>query len=362
MELHERNIRQALSKVMEPDLKKDIIELDLVRDIALSEEGLRFTLMVLNPAMHARKRLEGACRFALERNFGEALKSIEIDVKLMASKDQTPDLRKILPGVQHIIAVASGKGGVGKSTVSANLAAGLAQQGHRVGLVDADIYGPSMPLMFNLVGEKPQTVEVDGKRYIEPLSSYGVKVLSIGFFADTSQAIVWRGPMASKALNQMFSDVYWGSLDYLIIDLPPGTGDIHLSLVQNIPLTGAVVVSTPQQIALADARKAVDMFRLEQINVPVLGLIENMAYFTPAELPDRKYFIFGKQGARMLAEDIGIPFLGELPIIGSICESGDVGRPAVLQEESLSSQAFQEIIRNFEQVLEKGPKVPEKPI
>ncbi len=346
MELNDKNLLEALSNVMEPELKKDIVALNLVHDVKTADGKISFTLNVVNPAMHARKRLEDACRFAIERNFGRDVE-VEINVKVLSKEEQNPEQRKVLPGVKHIIAVASGKGGVGKSTVAANLAAGLASDGYSVGLVDADIYGPSMPIMFNVADEKPRTTEVNGKNLIVPVLSYGVKLLSIGFFADTSQAIVWRGPMASKALNQMFSDVHWGPLDFMIIDLPPGTGDIHLSLVQNIPLTGAVVVSTPQNIALADARKAVGMFQLDAIKVPVLGIVENMAYFTPAELPNRKYHIFGKEGARRLAEEINVPFLGELPIVSSICESGDVGRPAVLQEETLSAQAFREIIRNF---------------
>ncbi len=339
-------IRKALSNIIEPDTKKDIVSLDLVSDVRVDGNSVWFTLYHINPTMHARKRMEDACRFAIERNFG---KNVKVDVKneILSKDDRTPEQRKVLPGVKHIVAVASGKGGVGKSTVAANLAAGLARAGYSVGLVDADIYGPSMPIMFDVEHEKPRTVEVDGKNYIQPVENYGVKLLSIGFFADTSQAIVWRGPMASKALTQMFNDAWWGPLDYMIIDLPPGTGDIHLSLVQGVPLTGAVVVSTPQNIALADAQKAVSMFQMDSIKVPVIGIIENMAYFTPAELPDRKYYIFGREGARNLAGSLGIPFLGELPIIESIREAGDVGRPAVLQDETISAQAFRQIINNF---------------
>lgn len=346
MELNHKNLIDVLSNVMEPDVKKDIVALNLVREVEVSGQKVSFTLGLLNPTMHARKRMEDACRFAIERNFGREVK-VDIQTKVLSKEEQNPEQRKILPGVTHIIAVASGKGGVGKSTVAANLAAGLAAEGHSVGLVDADIYGPSMPLMFDVEKEKPGTTQVDGTSKIVPVENYGVKILSIGFFADTSQAIVWRGPMASKALNQMFTDVAWGPLDYMIIDLPPGTGDIHLSLVQGVPLTGAVVVSTPQNIALADARKAVSMFQMDVINVPVIGIVENMAYFTPAELPDRKYHIFGEAGARNLAAEIGVPFLGELPIVPAICEAGDVGRPVVLQEETLSAKAFREIIRNF---------------
>jgi len=346
MELTKENILKVLSNVMEPEKKKDIVTLEMIQNVSIDNGKLSFTLYVLNPAMHSRKRMEDACRFAIERNFGKELE-VEIDLKVLSKEEQSASQRKILPGVKKIIAVASGKGGVGKSTVAANLAAGLAREGYSVGLVDADIYGPSMPIMFDVEGEKPRVKEIDGKNYILPVENYGVKILSIGFFADTSQAIVWRGPMASKALNQMFSDVHWGQLDYVIVDLPPGTGDIHLSLVQAVPLTGAIVVSTPQNIALADAKKAVSMFQMDVINVPVLGIVENMSYFTPDDLPDRKYYIFGKEGAKNLAADLKVPFLGELPLIQSIRESGDAGRPAIMQESTPSEKAFRQIIRNF---------------
>lgn len=356
MELTIDNVKSVLGNITEPDVKKDIITLDLVRYISVSEKRLIFTLYALNPAMHSRKRMEDACRFAIERKFGKDVEVI-ITTKVMSKDEKAPEQRKILPGVKYIVAVASGKGGVGKSTVAANLAVGLAQEGYKVGLVDADIYGPSMPLMLDVENEKPYTREVDGKNYIIPVENYGVKILSIGFFADPSQAIVWRGPMASKALNQMFGDALWGDLDYMIIDLPPGTGDVHLSLVQGVPLTGAVIVSTPQNIALADARKAVSMFQLENIKVPVLGIIENMAYFTPGELPDRKYYIFGREGAKNLAKDLNVPFLGELPLIQSIREAGDVGRPAVLQTETASADAFRKILRNFVKEIEAKDSV-----
>jgi len=346
MELTRENILKVLSNVMEPEKKKDIVSLEMIKNVEIGSNKLSFTLYVLNPAMHSRKRMEDACRFAIERNFGKELE-VDIDVKVLSKEEQSASQRKILPGVKNIIAVASGKGGVGKSTVAANLAAGLAREGFSVGLVDADIYGPSMPIMFDVEGEKPRVKEIDGKNYILPVENYGVKILSIGFFADTSQAIVWRGPMASKALNQMFSDVHWGQLDYVIVDLPPGTGDIHLSLVQAVPLTGAIVVSTPQNIALADAKKAVSMFQMDVINVPVLGIIENMSYFTPDDLPDRKYYIFGREGAQNLAADLRVPFLGELPLIQSIRESGDAGRPAIMQDSTPSEKAFRQIIRNF---------------
>jgi len=250
-----------------------------------------------------------------------------------------------IPGIQHIVAVASGKGGVGKSTVTANLAVALAEMGFSVGVVDADIYGPSLPLMLDAVNEKPGSIEVDGKRMMEPVFTHGVKLMSIGFFAGIDQAVVWRGPMATKALTQMLKDTYWGELDFLLLDLPPGTGDIHLSVVQAVPVSGAVVVSTPQAVALADARKGVGMFRMESIGVPVLGLVENMAYFTPAELPNNKYYLFGQGGVRRLADEVQVPFLGEIPLVQSIREAGDVGRPAVLQTEGPAREAFVRIAR-----------------
>ncbi|HQW87924.1 MAG TPA: Mrp/NBP35 family ATP-binding protein, partial [Flavobacteriales bacterium] len=268
---------------------------------------------------------------------------VQVRVTVNPLSGERAGIRKVLPGVKHIVAVASGKGGVGKSTITANLAAGLAARGLKVGLVDADIHGPSMPLMFDVLKERPRTTERDGKPVIVPVESHGVKLLSIGFFAEPDQAIVWRGPMASKALEQLFKDGDWGELDVMLVDLPPGTGDIHLSLVQAVPLTGAIIVSTPQPVALADARKGVGMFRLPSVNVPVLGIVENMAWFTPAELPNNRYHIFGKGGARALAEELGVPFLGEVPLVQSIREAGDVGRPAVLQEGTPSAAAFTDL-------------------
>jgi ATP-binding protein involved in chromosome partitioning len=258
-----------------------------------------------------------------------------------------------IPNVKNIIAVSSGKGGVGKSTITANLAVGLAQLGNKVGIVDADIYGPSMPMMFDLEGAVPQGIDVDGRTKMKPIESYGVRLLSIGFFAQAQQAVVWRGPMASKALNQLIWDGHWRELDYLIIDLPPGTGDIHLSLVQSIPLTGAIVVSTPQPIALADARKGVDMFKMESINVPVLGIIENMAYFSPEDMPDKKYYIFGKEGAKELAEQMDIKLLAEIPIVQSVREAADAGRPAILQNDTSIAKSFITLAKNVIAVIEK---------
>lgn len=344
MEVTFEKIREALSFVIEPDLKKDIISLDLVNNVEFKDQTIRFDLSISNPAMHNRKRMEDACEHQLKRFLGDSIK-VEVNITAMGkAHERAPEHRTILPKVKHIIAIASGKGGVGKSTVAANVAAGLANKGFKVGMVDADIYGPSVPAMFDVSQEKPQTIEIDGKEYIQPVESYGVKLLSIGFFSTPDQAVVWRGPMATKALTQLFKDAYWGELDFMIIDLPPGTGDIHLTLVQQIPLTGAVVVSTPQEIALVDVRKALGMFNLPQINVPVIGLVENMAYFTPAELPENKYYIFGEGGAKDLAERMNINYLGEIPIVQSIREAGDVGRPAVLQGNTPQAKAFDSLI------------------
>lgn len=345
----EEKLIEALKKVVEPDLKKDIVTLDLVSDIKIEGNNVSFTVKVFNPAMHAKKRMEEALEFALERAFG---KDINANVSLIPlPKDKEPEVRAMLSNIKHIIAVASGKGGVGKSTITANLAAGLAKLGYKVGLVDADIYGPSMPTMFDLVGQRPVGVEKDGKTLISPIESYGVKILSIGFFADPEQAVVWRGPMATKALNQMFKDADWGDLDFMIVDLPPGTGDVHLTLVQNVPLTGAIIVSTPQEVALADARKGINMFRMDSLKVPVLGIVENMAWFTPEELPDNKYYIFGQDGAKNLAESMNVPLLAQIPLIQSVREAGDVGRPAVLQDNTLSSKVFDEFVRKFAESL-----------
>lgn len=351
-------ILKALSNVQEPDLKKDIVTLDLVSDIKTDGNKISFTLKVSNPAMHSRKRMEEACRFAIQRSLG---KQYEVDINIIAlGNERSPEQRSILPGVKYIVAIASGKGGVGKSTVTANLAAGLAKKGFKVGLVDADIYGPSMPIMFDVEKEKPRGTEIDGKTYIIPVENYGVKMLSIGFFAEPDQAIVWRGAMATKALTQMFRDAWWGDLDYMLIDLPPGTGDIHLSLVSLVPLTGAIIVSTPQAVALADARKGVGMFQMDNIKVPVIGIVENMSYFTPAELPENKYYIFGQGGARELAEELHLPLIAELPLVQSIREAGDIGRPAVLQEGTVSQIAFDLMVTRFIEEVNKVARKSQK--
>jgi ATP-binding protein involved in chromosome partitioning len=279
---------------------------------------------------------------------------VKVNIKVETPEKANEIKGKAIPGISNIIAVASGKGGVGKSTVTANLAVTLAKMGFKVGILDADIYGPSMPIMFDVENEKPISVEVNGKSKMKPVVSYEIKILSIGFFTAPSQAVIWRGPMASKALNQMIFDADWGELDFMLIDLPPGTGDIHLSIMQSLPITGAVVVSTPQAVALADAKKGVSMFLSDAINVPVLGIIENMAYFTPEVpiaigMPNNKYYIFGKEGAKNLAEDLQVPFLGEVPLVQSIREAGDYGRPAALQTASVIEKVFEEITRNVVQ-------------
>lgn len=346
MAITKEQVIEALKNVIEPDLKKDIIELNLVSDIVIEGNKVAFKLKISNPAMHARRLMNEAVEFNIQRSLGN---DVQVDVQMEAMpKDRDPEHRKILPGVKNIIAVASGKGGVGKSTITANLAVAMAKRGFKVGVVDADVYGPSIPLMFDVVHEKPQAVDVDGKNLIRPVESHGVKLLSLGFFADAMQAIVWRGPMASKALRQMFNDTHWGELDYLFIDLPPGTGDIHLTLVQQVPLSGAVIVTTPQEVALADAKKAVGMFKMESVNVPVLGLVENMSWFTPAELPTNKYYIFGRDGGANLADSLDIPLLGQIPLVQSIRESGDIGRPAVLQQDTPVMNAFEELGKVFE--------------
>lgn len=344
MSITREKVLEALSYVIEPELKKDVVSLGLVSDIKIQGNSVSFHLKSSNPAMHYRKRLEEAAIHQLRRFLGEDVTLFAEVEALPKSGDRPQEQRKFLPGVKRFIAVASGKGGVGKSTICANIAAGLAKKGYKVGLVDADIYGPSMPLMFNVEHEKPGLEGEGADNKMTPVENYGVKMLSIGFFAEANQAIVWRGPMASKALKQMFSDVHWGDLDFMLIDLPPGTGDVHLSLVQDIPLDGVVVVSTPQNIALADARKGVGMFKLPEINVPVFGIVENMSWFTPAELPDNKYYIFGEGGAKRLAEELGVNLLGEIPLVQSIREAGDAGRPAILQANTPQAIALNDMV------------------
>ena len=347
------DVLEVLSNIQEPESSKDIVSSNLIEDLIVEENKVSLTVYVKNPAMHAKNRMKEAVEFNLKSRLK---KDIEIRCTVKQQVSEANSTRKVLPKVKNIVAIASGKGGVGKSTITSNLAAGLAKKGHKVGLIDADIYGPSMPTMFDLVNERPKMTEIDGQSLIEPILSNGVKILSIGFFTDKENAVVWRGPMASKALLQMFNDAHWGELDFLLIDLPPGTGDIHLSLIQSIPLEGVVIVSTPQEVALADARRGVNMFKMDNVKVPIIGLVENMSWFTPEELPDNKYYIFGRDGAKNLSEGLGVPFLGQIPIVQSLRESGDIGKPAVLQEESLISGVFDELVENFTQQIEATHK------
>jgi ATP-binding protein involved in chromosome partitioning len=354
MSISRQAIIDALSSVIEPDLKKDVVSLHLVKILDVQDKHISIEVKVSNPAMHSRMRMREACQFAIERALGKEF-TVDVDVVPIKGDERTGELRKVLPGVKHVIAVASGKGGVGKSTISSNLAVGLAAKGYQVGYIDADIYGPSAPIMFDLQFQKPRVIDVDGVSKLEPIVQYGVKVMSIGFFAEINQAMVWRGPMATKALNQLVNDAHWGPLDYIILDLPPGTGDIHLSIVQSVPLDAVVVVSTPQTVALADARKGVAMFQLPAIAVPILGLVENMAWFSPAELPENRYYIFGKDGCKYLAEELNLPFLGPMPLVQSVREAGDSGRPAALQQNTEVSQYLDEIISNFEREIRLLP-------
>ncbi len=367
MDITEEALQAALSRVIEPDLKKDIVELDLVQEVVIDENTISIIVEVSNPAMHSRKRMEEAVIFQLKQAFGDGVK---VNVSVRPISGARGGLRKVLPFVKHIVAVASGKGGVGKSTITANLAVGLAQRGYKVGLVDADIYGPSMPMMFDVQKERPRVKAVDGKNLIIPVENYGVQMLSIGFFADPGQAIAWRGPMASKALDQLFKDADWGELDIMLVDLPPGTGDIHLSLVQAVPLSGAIIVSTPQPVALVDARKGVGLFNMPSVNVPVLGIVENMSWFIPAEtaagrpladIPEKEHqYIFGKGGARALSEELNVPFMAEVPLVQSIREAADVGRPAVLQGDTPAAQAFAPMLDAMQRILAELEVAPPK--
>ncbi|MDP7568086.1 MAG: Mrp/NBP35 family ATP-binding protein [Flavobacteriales bacterium] len=330
MKLTKEVVLAALSNITLPNEGENIVESGAIKNIQIFGTDVELDVEINNPTLQYKKRVEVDCLKAIHEHAYEKSK-VKVNLIINAPEKEVQIKGNAIPRVKNIVAVSSGKGGVGKSTIAANLAVGLADLGYKVGVIDADIYGPSMHIMFGLEGATPESINVDGKSKIKPLEAYGVKLLSIGFFAQSQQAVVWRGPMASKALNQLLWDTHWGELDYLVVDLPPGTGDIHLSLVQSIPLTGAVVVSTPQNIALADAKKGVNMFQMDSIAVPVLGMVENMSYFTPEELPDNKYYIFGEGGAKGLAEQMGIDLLAEIPLVQSVREAADAGRPAVLQ-------------------------------
>ena len=344
MAITKEQVLSALSNVEEPDLKKDLVALNMIQDIHIEGNKVSFSVILTTPACPLKAMIENACRNAILY-----FVSKEAEVSINMTSSVTSQKNTGVPGVKNIIAVASGKGGVGKSTVAVNLALGLAKTGARVGLIDADIYGPSIPIMFGLEGARPKASQADGKSRIQPIEKYGVKLLSIGFFTDPDQPVPWRGPMVSTAVKQLFNDADWGELDYLVVDLPPGTGDIHITVTQTFPVTGAVIVTTPQNVALADARKGIGMFMMNAINVPILGIVENMSYFTPAELPGNKYYIFGKGGGQKLAQQLGVPFLGEIPLVKSISDSGDAGRPVVLEEDNITAPAFVEMAKKVAQ-------------
>jgi ATP-binding protein involved in chromosome partitioning len=333
-------ILEALSNVQEPDLGKDLVTLNMVKDIEINGNNVSFTVVLTTPACPLKDMIGNACVNAIK-----LLVNKEAVVKVNFTSHTTTkrtDPGTVLPKVKNIIAVVSGKGGVGKSTVAANLALALSQGGAKVGLMDADIYGPSVPIMFGVRGERPMMMDVGGdKGMIVPLERFGIKLMSIGLLVDEKNAVVWRGPMASSAIRQFVTDVYWGELDYLVVDMPPGTGDIHLTLVQTVPVTGVVIVTTPQDVALADAKKGIAMFGQAQVNVPIIGLVENMSYFTPEELPNNKYYIFGKEGGKRLAEEYDLPFLGQIPLVQSIREGGDQGVPIMMSNDEITRKAFE---------------------
>ncbi|MFC2110303.1 Mrp/NBP35 family ATP-binding protein [Bacteroidota bacterium] len=362
MSIQKEAVNKALDTITAPGEGKSLIENNNVKNIVIFGNEVVVDVAIGNPTLQAKKKIESEItKVILEKVSAEATVKVNVATKPIEKKKNPNEIKgDKLPGIQNIIAIASGKGGVGKSTITANTAVTLQKMGFKVGVLDADVYGPSMHLMFDVAKEKPISVEVDGRSKMKPVENYGIKLLSLGFFTNPNEAVIWRGPMASKALNQMIFDADWGELDFLLIDLPPGTGDIHLSIVQALPITGAVVVSTPQNIALADAKKGVAMFQQKNINVPVLGIVENMSYFTPAELPENKYYIFGQDGAKNLAEDIDTSFLGEVPLVQSIREAGDVGHPVALQQNTPLENAFSDITKNMlTQLVKRNEDLPE---
>lgn len=348
MQYTAKDVFDALRHVIHPEQKKDIISLGMVRDLEIKGHKISFSLVFEKANSTNIANLKKACVSAIESNLGDEA-DVRGNIKAVSVKEETVENQ--LSGVKNIVAVASGKGGVGKSTVATNLAVAMAKTGARVGLVDADIYGPSIPKMFNMEGARPKVEHVNGVDLIEPVERFGVKMLSIGFFVNPEDALVWRGPMATNALNQLLMQGKWGELDYLFIDLPPGTSDVHLTLVQSVAVTGAIVVSTPQDVALADAIKGINMFRGEKINVPVLGLVENMAWFTPAELPNNKYYIFGREGCKKLAEKLNVRLLGQIPLVQSIREGGDEGEPVAVNEDSITGKAFNDMAQEVISVI-----------
>jgi ATP-binding protein involved in chromosome partitioning len=343
MALSEKDVLKALMHVEEPDLKKDIVTLGMVRNVEVEEKQISFTIMLTTPACPLKELIRQRCVDAIENHIG---KGYEVKVNMASEVTTLRNNNPVLPKVKNIIAIASGKGGVGKSTVTANLAMALKEMGAKVGVIDADIFGPSMPTMFATESARPGVIKKGDKNLLIPIEQYGIKLLSIGFLAPAEEAVVWRGPMASSAFRQFIVDTEWGELDYLLIDLPPGTSDIHLTMVQTVPVTGAVIVTTPQKVALADAQKGVSMFQQKQINVPILGVVENMAYFTPEELPQNKYYLFGKDGGKVLAKRHEVPFLGEIPIVQSIREAGDSGKPVVMTNEIIA-EAFKKLAQEL---------------
>jgi ATP-binding protein involved in chromosome partitioning len=361
MSFKKEDIYKALETITAPGEGKSLIENNNVTNVVRFDNEVEVDVTISNPTLQAKKKIESEITKAIKTNVDENIDvKINVKVEKPEPKEKSNQIRgKEIPNIKNIIAIASGKGGVGKSTITANTAISLAKMGFNVGVLDADVYGPSQHIMFDVEKAKPLSVNVDGRSKMKPVENYGVKLLSLGFFTNPDQALIWRGPMASKALNQLIFDADWGALDFLLIDLPPGTGDVHLSIVQALPINGAVVVSTPQNIALADAKKGVAMFQQDSIKVPVLGIIENMAYFTPEELPENKYYIFGKDGAKNLAADIDTKFLGEIPLVQSIRESGDVGHPVALQEGTVLEESFKEITKEMlSQLLKRNANLP----
>lgn len=341
----QEQVYNALRHVEDPDLKKDLVTLNMIEDLKIEGNKLSFSVVLTTPACPMKAILENACKNAI-RHF--VSKDVELSINMTSRVTSRPD--RALAGIKNIIVVASGKGGVGKSTVAVNLALGLAKKGASVGLIDADIYGPSIPIMFGVEDERPKASQNEaGQTRIEPIEKYGIKLLSIGFFTDPNQPVPWRGPMVSTAVKQLFNDADWGELDYLVVDLPPGTGDIHITVSQGFPVTGAVIVTTPQNVALADARKGVGMFLMDSIKIPLIGVVENMSYFTPAELPENKYYIFGKNGGKALAEQFNAPFLGEIPLVKSISDAGDIGKPVILEEDNILGPVFLQIAERVAQ-------------
>jgi len=362
MSFTKQDIYNALDTITEPGEGKSLVENKNISNLVVFGNEVIVDVTISNPTLQAKKKVESEIKKVLLSKVDEKI-DVKVNVKTSAApkKEEKSTLIKgeKIPSIQNIIAIASGKGGVGKSTITANMAVSLSKMGFKVGILDADIYGPSMHLMFDVEKERPISVKIEGRSKMKPIENYGVKLLSLGFFTNPNQAVIWRGPMASKALNQLIFDADWGELDFLLIDLPPGTGDVHLSIVQALPINGAVIVSTPQTIALADAKKGVAMFQQESIQVPVLGIIENMAYFTPEELPDNKYYIFGKDGAKHLAEDINTKFLGEIPLVQSIREAGDVGHPVALQENTSLENAFSTLTKEMvSELLKRNANLP----